>query len=291
MRSTNFKWIFAVVLFGLCALAGEINAQITIAKSAGFEFLIDQKLKKHGHASLKEICPIDTDATAKRIFKEYGAIFIKISSGKFPGKCIFENEAEVEDFQKKLKLKAENLGGVDIELEESAMNALLDAQKEAARMNLRITPRGGSLAARRSFQNTVNIWNSRFYPALNHWVGKRKISAAEADALKNAPLRQQIAQVLDWEETGLYFSTNLSKSILYSVAAPGTSQHIFMLALDVEEYGDNRIRIILARHGWFQTVKSDLPHFTYLGVKEMELSSLGLAPVFISGQKFWLPEM
>jgi len=51
------------------------------------------------------------------------------------------------------------------------------------------------------------------------------------------------------------------------------------------------VRKILSDHGWFQTVKSDMPHFTYLGVKESELPSLGLRPVNVDGQKFWIPNV
>jgi hypothetical protein len=34
-----------------------------------------------------------------------------------------------------------------------------------------------------------------------------------------------------------------------------------------------------------------LPHFTYLGVKESELPALGLKPVTIGSQKFWIPNV
>ncbi|HNU07534.1 MAG TPA: hypothetical protein PKO33_07170, partial [Pyrinomonadaceae bacterium] len=95
--------------------------------------------------------------------------------------------------------------------------------------------------------------------------------------------------VLAWEENDWFFSTDFSKSILYSVAAPGASQHIFMIALDVEQFSNPRVRAILAKHGWFQTVKSDLPHFTYMGVQEKELPALGLEPVTVGGQRFWIP--
>jgi hypothetical protein len=89
----------------------------------------------------------------------------------------------------------------------------------------------------------------------------------------------------------LYFSKDFSKSILYSVAAPGASQHIFMLALDVEQYADPQVREILARNGWFQTIQSDLPHFTYLGVAESELAAKGLKSVTVGGQTFWVPNI
>ena len=61
--------------------------------------------------------------------------------------------------------------------------------------------------------------------------------------------------------------------------------------LDVKEFDNARVRSILASHGWFQTVTSDLPHFTYLGVKESELPMLGLKQVQNSGRIFWVPDI
>ena len=64
-----------------------------------------------------------------------------------------------------------------------------------------------------------------------------------------------------------------------------------MLAIDVKQFADKQVREILARHGWFQTVQSDQPHFTYLGVAESELPARGLKPVEVGGQKFWIPNL
>ncbi|HEX8736765.1 MAG TPA: hypothetical protein VF721_15645, partial [Pyrinomonadaceae bacterium] len=146
-------------------------------------------------------------------------------------------------------------------------------------------------SARRSYTQTVELWASRVNPALTHWVGKGKISPQEAERIKALSPTAQVAEVLRLEEQGIYFSKDLSKSILYSVAAPGTSQHLSLLALDVEQFANPNVREILARHGWFQTVQSDLPHFTYLGLKETELPASGLKAVFFNGQKFWIPNL
>jgi hypothetical protein len=61
-----------------------------------------------------------------------------------------------------------------------------------------------------------------------------------------------------------------------------------MLAMDIREHEDARVRAILAKHGWFQTVYSDLPHFTYLGVPETELPRLGLVTRQNAGHTFWI---
>jgi hypothetical protein len=186
---------------------------------------------------------------------------------------------------------AARVGGVDIELQKPAMEALLKAQQTAAKKRLWVTPRGGASAARRSFEQTVKFWNGKFNAGLNHWVARRKISRAEAADARALPIREQVAQVLEWEAQGFFFSLNFDKSILFSVAAPGASQHNFLLALDIEQFADKEVRKILADHGWFQTVKSDAPHFTYLGVKESELPALGLEAETIGGQTFWTPNL
>jgi hypothetical protein len=64
-----------------------------------------------------------------------------------------------------------------------------------------------------------------------------------------------------------------------------------MLAFDANEFLDARVRQILAENGWFQTVLSDLPHFTYLGLAEQELPDHGLKSVEVNDQKFWIPDV
>ena len=105
------------------------------------------------------------------------------------------------------------------------------------------------------------------------------------------PIPEQIAEIFKLEEQGIYFAKSLDKSIIYSVAPPGTSQHISMLALDVKEHGNAKVREILANHGWFQTVVSDLPHFTYLGAKETDLPNLDLKKVSDGGRVYWIPNI
>ncbi len=214
--------------------------------------------------SIEEVCPQSYPVTA-RILREYGAIYVSESQVVVPYRCILDNEDDVQAFQQVAKRTVELIGGVQVALQKPAMDALIAARREAAKKGLSITPRGGLTASTRSYSATLGLWKSRFIPGLNHWVKKGRIKREEAIAAQNSPIDTQIAMVLQWEAKGIYFSKDLSKSILYSVAAPGASQHIFMVALDVTEFGNKTVRQILADHGWFQTVKSDLPHFTYLG--------------------------
>jgi hypothetical protein len=104
-------------------------------------------------------------------------------------------------------------------------------------------------------------------------------------------LEAKIRQILEWEELGIFFSTDRSRSILTSTAPPGASQHIAMLAFDVVEYWSPEVREILNRNGWYQTVVGDAPHFTFLGLPEAELPGRGLKLVYKGGHNFWVPNL
>lgn len=248
--------------------------------------------------TVERFCPQGNIVT-RQILSEYGAIFV--GDGEYRALCYFTDENHLQTVQRDILAGSQPkiIGGVRIELQPPAMDALLGAIEEARRQGLAITPRGGSMAGRRSFADTVGLWSSRVNPGLNHWVRRGRLTAAEARQIRNLPLFQQVEVILKLEDQKeIYFSTDFSKSILYSVAMPGASQHNWMLALDVAQFGNPRVREILARHGWFQTVYSDLPHFTYLGVKESDpvaretkLRARGLRSKSIGNQVFWIPRM
>jgi hypothetical protein len=230
------------------------------------------------------------DSVGRRLLGEYGAVFVARGGAVPPQTVIFENRQAVEKFQSSAGHSRKIIGGFAIELQKAAMQALEKAIDEAAGKNLSITPRGAD-AARRSYAQTVDLWASRVNPALVYWVGKGKISQSDAERIKALSPTAQVAEVLRLEEQGIYFSKDLSKSILQSVAAPGTSQHLSMLALDVAEFENANVRRVLARHGWFQTVVSDLPHFTFLGAAESDLPKLGLKKTASGGRNFWIPAL
>jgi hypothetical protein len=232
---------------------------------------------------------IPTDDIGKKMLREYGAVYVARGGAIVPGTVIFKDKAEVSSWQAKIPVTKKTVAGIKIELQTPAMNALSEALEEAKQNNLRITPRGTD-AARRSYGETETLWASRVNPGLEHWVGKRKLSRKEAARIRSLSPFEQVPEIFRLEAKGIFFSTNFSKSIIYSVAPPGASQHLSMLALDVSEYGDPKVRSILARHGWFQTVVSDLPHFTYLGVTEKKLPELGLKKVSDGGRSFWVPD-
>ncbi len=248
------------------------------------------KSLKRRKTTLAQICP-QTDLVARRILEEYGAIFVATRKVKTPPVCVFTSEAQVAKWQDEADYITETISYADVELQPEAMKALLKARKAALKEGLDITPRDGAEAARRSYEDSMHLWDTRFLPALDYWRAQGRLTEEQVARLKNLPLHEQIAEVLELEKSGVYFSKDLSKSILYSIAAPGSSQHIAMLAFDVSEFDNPRVRQILARHGWFQTVLSDLPHFTFLGLKEKDLPKNGLKSVEADGQTFWIPNI
>jgi hypothetical protein len=256
---------------------------------ASFYEVLRKALKKR-KTKLENICP-PSDSVARRVLEDYGAMFLANKKVMPPPVCVFTSDEEVADFQERAGYSTEMIGFDQVELQKEAMKELLKAREEAQKEDLEITPRDGAEAARRSYEDSLQLWQTRFLPALNYWLAQGRLTEAEVERLKILPLRSQIAEVLELEKGGIYFSKDLSKSILYSIAAPGTSQHIAMLAFDVNEFDNPRVREILQKHGWFQTVLSDLPHFTFLGLKEKDLPKHGLKQVEVEGQTFWIPNI
>ena len=240
-------------------------------------------------ANLPDGFKAPTDDAGRLLLKEYGAVFIARGGVTPPKTVVFKDQAEVTAFQNSLKTSSETIGGFNLELQAAAMDALRKAIDDAKAAGLSINPRDKD-SAKRSYDETIELWNSRVDPALKHWVSNGKMTQAQADKLKSLSPYEQVPEVLKLEQQGIYFAKDLSKSIIYSVAPPGTSQHLSMLALDVKENEDPKVRDILAKHGWYQTVTSDLPHFTYLGVPDSELSKLGLKKTSDNGRTFWIPE-
>ncbi|MCO6510227.1 MAG: hypothetical protein J5I65_05480 [Aridibacter famidurans] len=253
----------------------------------GFRANFESNLKRNGMDASAAVDP--SNAVESRILAEYGAVFL--TQAVPPPKVMFGSEEEASGFQSKAGVESAVLGGTSIELQPKAMAALKKASEEAKAKGLSITPRDGSEAARRSYSKTLDLWNSRFLKALDHWRAKGRLSSDQVSRLKGLPIKQQVSEVLELEKSGIYFNTFFNNSILYSVAAPGTSQHLSMLAFDASEFQNPEVRKILAANGWFRTVQNDEPHFTFLGLKESELPAYGLKKVSKNGGEYWIPDV
>jgi hypothetical protein len=75
--------------------------------------------------------------------------------------------------------------------------------------------------------------------------------------------------------------------ILRIVAPPGTSQHLMGLAVDLRGTNQKQ-REALYKNGWFQTVETDSPHWTYMGVPKEKLMQLGFRNKVVGGVPYWV---
>ena len=228
-----------------------------------------------------------------RLVRDYGSIFVTTAT---PPPCIvFRDEKQVSDFQSSGAISRHTLGEYAIELQTVAMQALVAAAEQASRDGASITARAAD-SGRRSYADTVGLWLRNVERGMDHWVTAGRIDTEQAERVHRLPLSDQIETILNMEDTNeLYFGTYFDRSILYSVAAPGSSQHLSLLAFDVKEYKDLSVEQALNEHGWYRTVVNDLPHFTYLGRTETVLSKLGLKQDVRKHDghvyRFWVPDV
>jgi hypothetical protein len=229
----------------------------------------------------------------RRLFAEYGALFVTAATP--PPTIIFADSAEVEAFQARLPVSRARIGDYEISLQAEAMDALIRAAAE-------INDQSGQISARaqdsggRSYEDTLNLWNRNVTRGLEHWQTEGRVSIELGEQIRRLAPMEQVARILEMEEREqLYFGTFFDKSILYSVAAPGASQHLSLLAFDVAEYQETNVERLLGKYGWFRTVPNDLPHFTYLGQGEAYLPELNLVrcqrQYHDRSYTFWVPDL
>lgn len=223
----------------------------------------------------------------QRLLKEYGSLWINNNSVLLPNLLIFPSETETLNYQNKLKLAKFSS---TCALQEPAFKALQKAQQIAQSQKLSVSQRGTD-SCLRSYKTTQDLWLSRVKPNLDYYVQNGKISTATANQIKNLKTPSQIEAILKLEqEKNLSFDKYRQGSILNSVAAPGSSQHLTGLAFDLAEFNNPQVRKIMNQCGWWQTVKNDLPHFTYLGLQyESDLQKSGLKQFKQAGFTFWIP--
>jgi hypothetical protein len=281
------RFLGLVVVIALAAGCSSSSSEQTVEPVPSFPDAFARRL------SVEDLVPSEVcdagDRVARRVLREYGAVFVPTELVNVMPRCVFESAEQVDRYQRELTTEAATIDGKRVDLQAEALGALEAARADAADTGLTITPRGPFPAAR-DFETTVELWTSRVEPALEFWREEGRISAADAEQIRLATPVDQVAAVLSLESRGIYFSTEFDRSILTSVAAPGTSQHLALLAFDVVEHDDPAVRRVLAAHGWFSTVEDDPPHFTYLGVDESDLPDRGLVKVTSDGRAYWVPD-
>jgi hypothetical protein len=241
---------------------------------------------------LRDIEASISSPVESRLFAEYGAIFLTTATP--PPTIIFATPGEVDQFQSSLSTGSGKFGEHMIELQSAAIEALNEAASELSLAGRSVSARAAD-AGRRSYEDTVRLWTRNVTRGLDHWQENGRITTEKATAIRELAPVEQVGVILDLEAAEqLHFGTFFDRSILYSVAAPGASQHLSMLAFDVAEYQEAAVETALESQGWFRTVVNDLPHFTYLGRREDQLAEFGLKRVVrVYGETeyhFWIPD-
>src|SRR4051812_47586570 len=106
-------------------------------------------------------------AVGRRLLREYGAIFAAGCGAVAPDRIIFRDDDAVAAFQNSVSIDTVRFGDVVIELQSAAAEKLSEAIGAAKDAALSITPRGID-SGRRSYDETVSLWQSRVEPALDH---------------------------------------------------------------------------------------------------------------------------
>ena len=183
------------------------------------------------------------------LLRTYGAVFVNQDVGiKLPQKDIFANEQETQQFQATLTMAhVDNTD--DCYLQKSAADAL---NKARIQEHIPLKSGYGSGDCTRTFNTNLRFW----YKYANNQI---------------------LTKVQQGKEI----------KILGLVAPPGTSQHLWGLAIDLR-VGTKEQRKALNQNGWFQTVENDVPHWTYVGLPEENLPLFGFNKQVIRGITYWI---
>ncbi|MDZ8050428.1 MAG: D-alanyl-D-alanine carboxypeptidase family protein [Aulosira sp. ZfuVER01] len=183
------------------------------------------------------------------LLRKYGAAFVNQAPElKLPQKVIFTNEQETKEFQSTLTMVKVD-GTNNCYLQQAAGLAL---NKAKAIQKIPLKSGYGSGDCTRTFTTNLRFWQK--------YANDRTLE-----------------KVRQGKET----------AILGIVAPPGTSQHLWGLAIDLG-ISSQKQRQALNQNGWFQTVESDIPHWTYLGLTEEQLPLFGFKKKVVRGITYWL---
>ena len=288
-RSAGLRRVLVILLVVVCGWT-RADSQAPISP-VFFEQVLEKRLSTGGEFSLEKFCPVSTDVIAMRVLQSYGSMFVAGDGINLPDTCVSMGDGEIRKFQQKLEKKTVEVNGIQMEFQAAAAAALQSSIDEAAALGMSITPLDGAIAGGRSYGDTLMLWNSRVFPALEFWIRRGRLSPDAREEIGRLDLRKKIEKIIEWESQGIYFSTDRTRSILTSTAPPGTSQHLYLVAFDVSEFWNPQVRAILNQKGWYQTVIDDPAHFTFLAVAETDLPSRGLIAVAKGGHLYWIPNM
>ncbi|WP_017654341.1 D-alanyl-D-alanine carboxypeptidase family protein [Fortiea contorta] len=183
------------------------------------------------------------------LLRAYGAVFVNSEPEiKLPQKVILANEQETEAFQSTLNMTKVN-GGHDCYLQQPAAAAF---NKALLQINIPLKSGYGSGDCTRTFATNLRFWQKY----------------TNSHTLEKVRLGKETA-------------------ILGTVAPPGTSQHLWGLAIDLRPLNQKQ-KQALNQNNWFQTVENDFPHWTYVGLSEEKLPLFGFQKKLVGGITYWL---
>ncbi|MFS0516558.1 D-alanyl-D-alanine carboxypeptidase family protein [Nostoc sp. UIC 10607] len=235
-----------------CLSSDLLTCTDTSKKTILEPFIPNQELNEQQRflSAIARKLPVPQPGTYEYILlRAYGAVFVNQDIGiKLPPKYIFANEQETQEFQATLTMGHVN-GTRDCYLQKSAADAL---NKARSLQKIPLKSGYGSGDCTRTFNTNLRFW---------HKYANEQI----------------LAKVKEGKET----------KILGLVAPPGTSQHLWGLAIDLR-VGSKEQRKALNENGWFQTVENDVPHWTYVGLAEENLPLFGFKRQVVRGITYWI---
>lgn len=183
------------------------------------------------------------------LLRAYGAPFVNLEPTiQLPKKVAFKNHQETQQFQGTVT-KGKVAGTRNCYLQKSAADALNKARSQA---RFRLKSGYGNSDCIRNFATTARFW-------------KKYTNSRTLDLVKQGK----------------------EKRILGTVAPPGTSQHLWGLAIDLRVTNKRQIQA-LNQNGWYRTVEYDVPHWTYVGYPPEKLPKLGFKKTLIGRTTYWL---
>ncbi|MBW4683560.1 MAG: D-alanyl-D-alanine carboxypeptidase family protein [Komarekiella atlantica HA4396-MV6] len=236
-----------------CLNTAFVSCKNTSSSSVVTPFLPNQQLNNQERflsAIARKLPTVPQPGTFEYILlRAYGAVFVNPDIEiKLPQKDIFANEQETQEFQDTL-IMGQVDGTKDCYLQKSAADAL---NKARTLQNIPLKSGYGSGDCTRTFATNLRFWHKY---ANN----------------------QMLARVQQGKET----------KILGLVAPPGTSQHLWGLAIDLR-VSNQQQKKALNQNGWFQTVENDIPHWTYVGLREENLPQFGFKNHVVRGITYWV---
>jgi hypothetical protein len=258
-----------------------------IRVSKGAKVLLDVP---RNHTFLNQVLDdvyLSLDSDSLAILRTYGAAWA--STSQRPTVVSVPTEADRQLQVDGWATSSVTIGDRVLTTQTAAAHALSEARDELKALGVHLIP-GSNTPSARTWATTHNSWRQRLTLGLDYWVQQGTLESDDKARILALPPNLQLKEALKLEDGGMYLNKHHNRPILSSVAAPGSSQHCWMLAVDLKPHTPKVVEV-MASHGWFRTVWADRPHFTWLGVPEDQLPALGLKLRMYGEDAMWVPDL